>query len=128
MPHYFISHCGLALAMLPAVFGTNALLRPEAALFSAFNFPLTKEPQARDVTKSLVRVYGVRNISVSYLLVLIWSTGDDRLKARGLLAGLAICLGDGFISRQLIGRGEWNHWSFTPIISGICAALLGWFD
>lgn len=128
MPHSILSCSGLALALLPAAFGTTALLYPDAALSAVFRFPAPQDATAQKLTSSIMRVYGLRNIAVSYLLALIWSTGNDKLKGRGLFVGLLLCVGDGMISRHLIGEGQWNHWAYVPVISGVCAGLLGWFD
>lgn len=127
MPHLYTSRVGLALAMIPAVFGANALLRPEAALASV-QFPVPSDAQSRKLTGSLMRIYGFRNVAISYLLALIWSTGDNKLQGYGLAVGLGMSLVDGLISRHQIGGGEWNHWTFAPVISAVCADLISWFD
>lgn len=127
MPGYLTSHIGLTLAMLPAFFGIRALLMPEDALL-AFRFSTPSAPGARTLTRSLVRIYGIRNVAVSYLLALLWSTGDDKLKGLGLLAGIAMCFTDGLMSIHVRGGGEWSHWLFAPAVGGVCAGLFGWFD
>jgi hypothetical protein len=109
------------------VFGLNALIRPEAALRSV-EFPVPAQPESRKLTASLMRIYGIRNVAVSYLLTLIWSTGSEKLMGAGLVAGLAMCCTDGVISKAQIGGGEWNHWSFAPVIAGIQAGLFGYLQ
>ncbi|KAJ6780522.1 hypothetical protein PWT90_09456 [Aphanocladium album] len=100
MPSQLTSRLGLAMAMLPAFFGVRALFWPRAALL-AFGFPLPDGAQDRSLTLALMRVYGIRNIAVSHLLALLWSTGNDALKGLGLLAGIAMCFTDGLMSIQV---------------------------
>ncbi|CAM1511177.1 Fc.00g086900.m01.CDS01 [Cosmosporella sp. VM-42] len=127
MPHPYFSRGAIAVSMVPAVFGANAILRPDAALQSV-QFPVPSDPEARRLARGLMRIYGIRNVAVSYLSILIWSTGDPKLLGMGLFTGLAMCITDGLVSKWLVGGGEWNHWSFAPVIGGLAAGLLGWFD
>lgn len=127
MPHPYFAYGTLAISLLPACFGVNAILWPEAALKTA-QFPVPTQPESRKLTASLMRIYGIRNLAVSFLMTLIWSTGNERLMGAGLSAGLVICIGDGFVSRSQIGGGEWNHWSIAPIIGGLQAGLLGYLQ
>lgn len=127
MPQPTFSHGALAVGLLPAVFGLHALVKPEAVLKS-INFPVPTQPESRKLTASLMRIYGIRNVAISYLLTLIWTTGNQRLMATGLVAGLAMTITDGFVSISQIGGGEWNHWGFTPVIAAVQAGLLGYFQ
>lgn len=125
-PHYFF-RVSLALSVVPLLFGINGMLRPEAHLKS-LEFPLPTEPQARRLSYALVRIWAIRNLCVGFLLSLIWTTGNEKLMAWGLGAGMAMATTDGFVSRLLIGGGETQHWVFPPIIGVVMAGLHGWFD
>lgn len=127
MPHPYFSRAYIAVSLFPAVFGLNALLRPEAALQSV-QFPVPANPVDRKLSRSLMRIYGIRNVGVSYLLALLWSKGDTKYMGLGLISAIAMTITDGVVSKMQIGGGEWNHWSFTPAICGIVAGLLGVFD
>lgn len=127
MVHSYFSYGALAVGLLPSVFGINALFRPESTL-RAVEFPVPAEPEARKLTRSLMRIYGIRNVAISYAMALIWSTGNEKLTGLSLVGGLAICITDGLVSRVQIGGGEWNHWSFAPVIGGIMAGLFGVFS
>lgn len=127
MVHPYVSQGALGIAILPGLFGINSIFRPEATL-RGVHFPVPSEPTAQKLAFSLLRILSVRNVSVSTLLGLIWLQGDERLLGLGMITTLAMCVVDGFVSRSLIGGGEWNHWCFAPIAAGVSAALLGWFD
>lgn len=120
-----------ASAMCTAVpllfFGFNGMLRPDNHL-QALGFPLHSEPKAQKLNHALMRIWGIRNISVGFLLTMIWSTGNEQLMARCLGAMLAIPLTDGFVSRALIGGGEFQHWIFLPTVTFLIAGLTGWFS
>jgi hypothetical protein len=74
-----------------------------------------------------MRIYGARNLVVTFLLLLIWSTRNHKLMALSLLGGMEMALVDGLVSKWQIGGGEWNHWSFLPVLGGLVAGLFGWF-
>ncbi|KAJ9635315.1 uncharacterized protein PV06_09362 [Exophiala oligosperma] len=125
--HPFFHNTSLALSVFPLLFGVNAMFRPTAHL-QALGFPLHDEPTAKKLNLALMRIWSVRNLSVGFLLALIWNTGDERLMAKGLGAGVAMSLTDGFVSRLLTGGGETQHWIFPPVVAVVMAGLYGWFD
>lgn len=127
MPHPYFSHAALAVALLPGLFGLNALLRPEATLAGA-QIPVPPQPEPRKLARTLMRFFGVRNIAISYLLTLVWSSGNERLVGLSLFAGIWMSISDGLISRWQIGGGEWNHWFLIPFLVGSSAGLLGAFN
>ncbi|KJZ74460.1 hypothetical protein HIM_06056 [Hirsutella minnesotensis 3608] len=127
MEHPIFFRISLALSVTPILFGINGMLRPNAHL-RALNFPAHTEPQAKKLNHALMRIWGIRNLSVGFLLTLIWTTGDERLMGKALCAGLALPITDGFVSRRLIGGGELQHWMFPPVILVVMAGLFGWFD
>ncbi|VUC30308.1 unnamed protein product [Clonostachys rosea] len=127
MSHPYFSYASLGLSLLPAVFGINTLFRPGPVLESV-RFPVPADAEGKKVTHSVMRFFGTRNIAVSYLLVLIWSRGDDRLTAKSLVACLWMATADGFINLAQTGDGQWNHWGLVPVLGGIAAGLMGWFS
>lgn len=127
MAHPIFFHPGLALGVVLLSFGLNAMLRPNAHLRS-LEFPVPTEPQAKRLSHALMRIWGIRNLSVGSLLALIWITGDENLMGKSLCVGLALPITDGFVSRSLIGGGELQHWVFPPVIGVVAAGLFGWFD
>ncbi|KAJ4184915.1 hypothetical protein FALCPG4_002419 [Fusarium falciforme] len=122
----FIYRGALVIGFLPSFFGLNALLRPEASLKSV-EFPVPEDPELRKLVFGLMRIYGIRNVVVSFAFTLIWLTGNKRLVGLGLVGALSMAITDGLVSKSVTGGGEWNHWSFVPVIGGFVAGLFGWF-
>ncbi|KAJ3529567.1 hypothetical protein NM208_g9697 [Fusarium decemcellulare] len=119
----FIYRGALVVGVLPAFFGLSAMLRPEATLTGA-EFTVPQDPEARKLVFGLMRIYGVRNLSVSFLMAILWSIGNRKLFGLALFGGLAMCITDGFVSKAVVGHGEWLHWSFVPIVLGFSVPLL----
>ena len=127
MAHPLFMSAGLTLSTVLALFGINAMFRPDAHLKN-LQFPAHTEPHASNLNHALMRIWGVRNISVGSILILIWNTGNERLMGSALAMALVLPITDGFVSRLLIGGGETQHWSFPPIMAIVIAGLFGWFD
>ncbi|KAI9147245.1 NLP effector protein 2 [Paramyrothecium foliicola] len=123
MSHSYLSYGALAVSVLPGLIGVNALFRPEATMKGA-QLPVPPQPEARRLTNSLMRFFGVRTTAISYLLVLIWSSGDPRLTGLGLFTGIWMSIMDGLITKWQIGGGEWGSWALAPIIGGLSYGLL----
>lgn len=45
-----------------------------------------------------------------------------------LLAGSAVAFVDGAVCRAQVGKGEWNHWGYAPMLTAIGSVLLGVLD
>lgn len=127
MAHPYFARGALTIGMVPGLLGLNALLRPNAVLEET-KFPASAEPAARKTPLGLLQIYGIRNVSVSYLLYLLWSTGDEKLFGMGMLAGVAMTFTDGLVFKAVTGGGEWNHWPIGIVIGGLSAGLLGFFN
>lgn len=127
MSHPYFANASLFLSTGLVLLGLNGMIRPEAHL-AALQFPVPVEPQAKKLSYALMRIWGVRNIAVGSLLSLIWRTGDERMLATGLAAGVALATTDGFVSRMLTGGGATQHWIVPPILAVIMSGLYGWFD
>jgi hypothetical protein len=127
MEHPIFFHTGLVLSSVLVFFGSNAMLRPDAHLKS-LGFPVHTQPQAQKLNYALMRIWGVRNLTVGSLLILIWTAGNEKLMAKALCAALVMPITDGFVSRSLTGGGELQHWAFPPVMGVVIAGLFGIFD
>lgn len=115
-----------ALGLLPGLVGLNSLLRPGHAL-SLLGFPAPPEPEGQKLAHSLIRMSGVRTLTMSLTTIAVWCTADRRTLGYVLLSGIPVALIDGFISRWQIEGMEWGHWIFVPVSFGLGARLVGWF-
>jgi hypothetical protein len=126
MPHPIIFNGSLGLGLMLFSFGLNATFRLVAHLKN-LEFPVPTEPEARKLSYALMRIWGIRNISVGLLVGIIWTTKDETLMGKALAITLGIPITDGFVSRFLIGGGEFQHWVFPPVLVVMIAGLFGWF-
>ncbi|KAL3965633.1 hypothetical protein ACCO45_002637 [Purpureocillium lilacinum] len=117
----------LGLATMLLGFGLNGLTRPDAHL-KALGFPSHADLAAHKLNRALMRIWGVRNLTVGSLLAFIWNSGDEKLMGTSLCVVVALPVVDGFVSRLLIGGGELQHWVFPPVIGLLAARLFGWLD
>jgi hypothetical protein len=109
------------------LFGLNGTFRPQNHL-KALEFPsYTKDTTAQNLNRALMRIWGIRNITVGLLLIAVWTRGDETLMGLGLAIAIGMPITDGFVSRMLIGGGEMQHWLFPPVLAVMAAGLLGVF-
>lgn len=45
-----------------------------------------------------------------------------------LIAGSGVAFVDGAVCKGIVGKGEWNHWSYAPILALVGLGLLGVLD
>ncbi|VTT69017.1 unnamed protein product [Fusarium fujikuroi] len=122
MSFIYLNRATHVVSLIPALFGINLLTRPEATLQS-FQYPIPTDPQAQKLVRGLARIYGCRNLVVSFLFFNISLTGDRKLMSFGYLGALAMCVTDGLVARNIVGHGEWQHWSFAPLCIGLLIGL-----
>jgi hypothetical protein len=109
------------MALVPGLIGLNLLIRPEATL-QQIQYTVPTEPKARQLTRGLARIYGIRNVVIGCIGINLSLTRDPKLINMIYLAGLAMCLTDGIVAKSVIGYGEWTHWVFAPIcVAGVAA-------
>ena len=108
-------------------FGINAMLRPIAAL--AF-FELQTQAAAADKTllDSLSIVYGVRDIFVGVAIFATAYFGERRALGWILVAASGVALVDGWVCWAKVGKGEWNHFGYAPVVLGVGCVVLGILD
>ncbi|KAF4954277.1 hypothetical protein FSARC_12187 [Fusarium sarcochroum] len=126
MAHPIIFNGSLGLGLMLVSLGLNATLRPDAHLKS-LEFPVPTEPLAKKFSYALMRIWGIRNITVGLLISFIWTGGDERLMGKALVTAMGMPITDGFVSRHLIGGGELQHWLFPPVLMVMSAGLFGWY-
>ncbi|KAF5704606.1 isoamyl alcohol oxidase [Fusarium mundagurra] len=103
MPHPIIFNGSLGLGLMLVGLGLNATLRPNDHL-QRLEFPIPTEPLAKKFSLALMKLWGIRNITVGVLISIIWTTGDENLMAKALSATLAMPITDGNLNMRLLSN------------------------
>ncbi|KAF5666079.1 integral membrane protein [Fusarium heterosporum] len=122
MCHPFLLQATHVVSLLPAFFGINLLTRPEATL-RQFEYSIPADPQARKLVRGVTRIYGSRNIVISFLFYNISLTGNTKLMSLAYLGAAAMALTDGLVVKSVVGHGQWQHWPFVPVCLAFIVGL-----
>ncbi|KAF7590358.1 hypothetical protein BBP40_002961 [Aspergillus hancockii] len=106
-------------------FGVNAFIRPAHAL-SFFEFEPPTSPAERALVDSLMIVYGARDVFMGIALLSALFFGHPKSAGWILIATSLVAYVDGYVC-WTHGKGEWNHWGYAPVITGVGALFLGAF-
>lgn len=131
-------------------FGLNAILNPLSALsfFEIYPSPSSSSSSSystdQTLIDSLMIIYGARDIFMGLAIYSAAYFGNDekkdnnnnqkkkqkKNKALGwiLIAASAVAFVDGGVCKMMVGKGEWNHWGYAPLMAAVGLALLGGFD
>lgn len=85
----YFANTTFAVGLVPIILGINAILRPASAL-SILEFPAPPNAEGQRLAKSLMQIYGGRNISLGLLMILIWARGDRRTLGLAMFASIPI--------------------------------------
>lgn len=108
-------------------FGINAILRPRNALeFFEFEPPASASDKA--LVDSLMVIYGARDIFMGLAIHAATYFGDRKALGWILIAGSGVAFVDGAVCRAQVGKGEWNHWGYAPVLTAVGSMLLGVLD
>jgi hypothetical protein len=108
-------------------FGINAMLRPQKAL-EFFEFEAPASASDKKVVDGLMVIYGARDIFMGMAIYSAAYFGNRKSLGWILIAGSAVAFVDGAVCWAQVGKGEWNHWSYAPILTAVGSLLLGVLD
>lgn len=108
-------------------FGINGMLRPRKAL-AVFEFEPPASAADQKLVDSLIVLYGVRDVFMGLAVYSTTYFGNRKALGWILIAGSGVAFVDGIVSRAQIGRGEWNHWGYAPVMTAVGSILLGVLD
>ncbi|KAJ6560483.1 hypothetical protein B0H10DRAFT_2115035 [Mycena sp. CBHHK59/15] len=108
-------------------FGINAILRPRNAL-KFFEFEAPASASDKKLVDGLMVIYGARDIFMGLAIYSAAYFRDRRSLGWILIAGSGVAFVDGAVCRAQVGKGEWNHWSYAPILTAVGSVLLGVLD
>lgn len=77
---------------------------------------------------SLLAIYGIRDIFMGGALYAAAFTGTRKSLGWTLILASAVAYGDGYITLVANGTGQWGHWGYAPLLTGLGAVLVGVFD
>ncbi|KAF4953810.1 hypothetical protein FSARC_12309 [Fusarium sarcochroum] len=106
MTNSYVSTTALLATFIPGIFGLNALIRPEAAL-RQFNFPSTSNIEARRVQHGLLRIYGIRNVVITSMMVQMWIADSHNMLGWASLIGSTQAIVDILVTRELTGSNPY---------------------
>ena len=106
--------------------GINAILQPDNAL-EFFRFEAPVSGSDKKLVDSLMVIYGARDIFMGLAIYSAAYFGDLKMLGWILIAGSAVAFMDGAVCRAH-GKGEWNHWSYAPMLTAVGSMLLGVLD
>lgn len=96
------------------------------------DLPNIKDPKDAVVINGLLLMFGARDLAIGLTTIATWYLGCKGGRTSGypalgsiMLGGALMTVVDGMVARRVNGRGEWGHWSFTPVLGGIGLALVG---
>ncbi|KIJ39517.1 hypothetical protein M422DRAFT_230605 [Sphaerobolus stellatus SS14] len=108
-------------------FGINGILRPRNAL-EFFEFKAPASAADKKLVDNLMVLYGARDLFMAIAIYSAAYFGDRKTLGCILIAGSGVALVDGAVCRAQIGKGEWNHWGFAPVLVAVGSVLLGVLD
>lgn len=107
-------------------FGINGIIRPRNAL-EFFEFEAPASASDKKLVDSLMVIYGARDIFMGLAIYSAAYFGDRKTLGWILIAGSGVAFVDGAVCSAQ-GKGEWNHWSYAPILTAVGSVLLGVLD
>lgn len=93
-----------------------------------FEFEAPTSASDRKLADALTLLYAVRDIFVGLAIYAATCFGDRRTLGSILVAASFVAFADGFIVKTQIGKGEWNHWGYAPMLTVVGSLLLGVLD
>ncbi|PNS20439.1 hypothetical protein CAC42_5889 [Sphaceloma murrayae] len=114
------------LGTLTTGFGINAILRPDHAL-TFFEMAAPTGAADRKLVDSLMIVYGIRDVFMGLAIYATAFYGARKPLAWCLMGLSGVAFTDGLVC-YMNGKGEWNHWGYTPLGVVVGALLLGAAD
>ena len=121
----YLEKGALVLSFFPTLVGLRILAEPQWAL-QVLGFPTPGSSEDRKLVYGLARLFGARDLAIGVTTTALWYYGHRKSLGAAILSGAILTVTDGIVSGQVIGRGEWFHWSFVPLNLGLGLGLLGW--
>lgn len=115
-------------------FGLNAILNPLSALSFFELHPPPSYSTDQTLIDGLMIIYGARDIFMGLAIYSAAYFGNKDKQQKNsalgwiLIAGSGVAFVDGGVCKMMVGKGEWNHWGYAPVLAAVGMGLLGVFD
>ena len=73
-------------------------------------------------------VYGIRDVFMGVAIFAAAAYGDRRALGWIVVAAGGAAAVDGWACQVKVGKGEWNHWGYAPVLVVLGGLLLGVLD
>lgn len=114
LPRTLLTLAPFALSFQAFCLGTNGLLRPQSGLaILGLPSPRSADEHDQHLLHGLVRLYGIRNMSIGLAAGLMGYYGQYRALGWYLLGSSTVALVDGVVSNELQAGSGWAHWVFV---------------
>ena len=108
-------------------FGIKFSLQPSSSIpFFELDAPTSASDQK--IADALTLLYAVRDIFMGVSIYAATYFGNRKSLGWILIAASGVAYADGFIVKTQIGKGEWNHWGYAPMLTVVGSLLLGALD
>ena len=130
LPQTLLTVAPFLLSAQTIALGTNALFRPSSGLAILGLPPPSSSATARDqrLVHGLVRMYGIRNMSMGLAAGLMGYYGHYKALGWYLLGSSAVAALDGVVNNEVLGVSGWAHWVFVLPAVGLSGLYLGVFE
>ena len=123
----FLRLCAIAFGTMSIGFGINAFVRPAHALtFFEWDLPPASS-EYRKVVEGMMIVYGVRDVFMGAAMYATAWYRNTRALGWITIAASSVAFVDG-VACYFAGKGEWNHWSYAPMLTVVGGLLAGALD
>ncbi|KAL9595712.1 MAG: hypothetical protein Q9219_006278 [cf. Caloplaca sp. 3 TL-2023] len=99
---------------------------------SSTKSPTNKKPHppldARQTLNAFAAAYGARDIFMGLAIYATAVCGTREACGWVVGAAGAVAATDGAVCRWMVGRGEWNHWGYAPVLVLLGGVMVGGLD
>lgn len=130
----YLEHASCVFATIFVGFGILWFINPELAL-SFFELPYPqstpKAPGSAELKKTMDAisvVYGIRDVFMGAAIYAAALCGTRQTLGWIVIAAGCVAAVDGAVCKFIVGKGEWNHWSYAPTMVVLGGTMLGALD
>lgn len=133
----YLEHIANVYATIFVGFGILWFVNPAMALsFFELQYPEvpSKGPtkgavaESKKIMDCIAIIYGVRDIYMGVAIYAAALFGTRQALGWIVVAAASVAATDGAVCKFMVGKGEMNHWSYSPVLFVLGGVILGAFD